>query len=72
MLIVSLVDVGPTPFRSLDVWLRDKRFLDFVRSKWQSYEMFGGGMFILKKKIKKLKSDLKRLNREVFGNVNQE
>jgi len=31
----------------------------------------GSRVFIFKEKMKKLKSDLKILNKEVFGNVNQ-
>ena len=67
VLQTTSVDWGPKPFRSLDVWQRDGRFLDFVRSKWQNYEVLGGGMFVLKEKLKKLKLDLKKWNREVLG-----
>ena len=69
---VSKVDWGPKPFRSLDAWQSDGRFKDFVRSKWHSYEVQGGGMFVFKEKLKKLKADLKIWNREVFGYVNLE
>ena len=48
------------------------KVLDFVCSKWHNYEVFGEGMFVLKENLKKLKLDLKKWNREVFGNVNQE
>ena len=34
--------------------------------------MTGGGKFVLKEKLKKLKLYLKKWNREVFGNANQE
>ena len=34
--------------------------------------MLGEGMFVLKEKLKNLKLDLKKWNREVFRNVNQE
>jgi len=54
------------------VWQSGRRFLDFVRCKWQNNEVLGGGMFVLKKILKKLKLDLKKWNKEVFGNVNQE
>ncbi|XP_068503636.1 uncharacterized protein [Phaseolus vulgaris] len=69
---VSKVDWGPKPFRSLDAWQSDGRFKDFVRSKWHSYEVQGGGMFVFKEKLKNLKADLKIWNREVFGYVNLE
>jgi len=64
------VDWGPRPFRSLDVWQRNRRFKDFVRMKWASYNVLGGGIYIFKEKLKKLKVDLKVWNKEVFGDVN--
>jgi len=68
----SKVDWGPKPFRSLDVWQEDSRFKDFVRSKWHSYELQGGSMFIFKEKLKKLKVGLRIWNKEVFGYVKLE
>ncbi|XP_068498435.1 uncharacterized protein [Phaseolus vulgaris] len=47
------------------------RFKDFVCSCWSSYKVTGGGIFVFKEKLKKLKADLKVWNREVFGDVNQ-
>ena len=66
----SCPDWGPKPFRSLDVWQKDSKFRDFVRSKWLSYEVYGRGLFVFKEKLKKLKSDLKVWNRDVFRDVN--
>ena len=37
---------------------------------WSSYEVVGGGIYIFKEKLKKLKADLKVWNKEVFGDVN--
>jgi len=65
------VDWGSKPFRSLDVWDSDNRYKEFLRIKWSSYEVQGGGMFIFKEKLKKLKANLKVWNKEVFGNVNR-
>jgi len=65
------VDWGPKLFRSLDVWQSDSRFKVFLRERWPSYEVQGGGMYIFKEKLKKLKVDLKVWNKEIFGNVNQ-
>ncbi|XP_068504281.1 uncharacterized protein [Phaseolus vulgaris] len=56
--------------RSLDVWKKDGRFKDFVRTKWESYEVQGCGIFVFKEKLKKLKEDLKVWNIESFGNIN--
>jgi len=55
----------------LDLWQRDGRFLAFIRSKWQNYEGYDEGLYILKEKLKRLKLDLEIWNKEVFKNVNQ-
>jgi len=65
------VDWGPKPFRCLDVWLKDIRFKEFVSLSWSSYKVMGGGIFVFKEKLKKLKADLKVWNKEVFRDVNQ-
>jgi len=66
-----LVDWGPKPFGFLDVWMKDSSFKEFVSSSWSAYKVTGGGIFVFKEKLKKLKADLKVWNREVFGDVNQ-
>jgi len=50
---------------------KDGRFKDFFRSKWQSYEVQGSEIYVLKEKFKKLKADLKVWNRDTFRNLNQ-
>ena len=65
------MDWGPKPFRCLDVWLKDSRFKKFVSSSWSAYKVSGGGIFVFKEKLKKLKADLKVWNRDIFGDVNQ-
>ncbi|XP_068504674.1 uncharacterized protein [Phaseolus vulgaris] len=64
------VDWGSRPFRSLDVWQKDSRFKDFVRLKWDNFDVQGSGIYVLKEKLKKLKIELKIWNKEVFGDVN--
>jgi len=54
----------------LDVWQKDGRFKELVSLKWSSYEVQGGGIYIFKEKLKKLKADLKVWNKDVFGDVN--
>jgi len=41
----------------LDILLQD--LIPFVKRKWDSYNVQGNGMFIVKKKNEKLKSDLR-------------
>jgi hypothetical protein len=36
---------------------------------WNSYQLDGSSSYILAKKLKSLKSDLKKWNEEEFGNV---
>ena len=40
-------------------------------NSWTSYEVSGGGIFVFKEKLKKLKANLKSWNIDIFGNVNQ-
>jgi len=51
------VDKGPKPFRCLDIWQGDSRFKEFTRTKWSSYKVLGGGLFVFKEKLKNLKAD---------------
>jgi len=57
------VDWGLRPFRSLDVWQKDSRFKDFVRLKWDSFDVQGSGIYVFKEKLKKLKTELKIWNK---------
>ena len=45
-------------------------FKDLVRGWWMSYNFRGFFSYILATKLKALKLDLKKWNKEVFGNVN--
>jgi len=68
----EIIDWFPKPFRSLNVWQSDNRFKEFLKESWLKYEVQGGGIYIFKEKLKKLKADLKVWNREVFGDVIKE
>ncbi|XP_068479069.1 uncharacterized protein [Phaseolus vulgaris] len=63
----NVADWGPKPFRFLDIWQEDKEFVNFVKSKWESYLVQGNKILVLKEKLKMLKSDLKGWNKDVFG-----
>ncbi|GKV01676.1 hypothetical protein SLEP1_g14215 [Rubroshorea leprosula] len=71
MLVNSSKDWGPRPFRSLDCWMEHKEFKAFIQEKWNNYIINGWGGFRLKEKLKRLKNDLKKWNREVFGHVDK-
>jgi hypothetical protein len=62
---------GRRPFRFENMWLKAEGFVDQVKGWWESYQFSGTLNFILAHKLKALKSDLKKWNEEVFGNVGQ-
>ncbi|XP_068498561.1 uncharacterized protein [Phaseolus vulgaris] len=66
------VDWGSKLFRSLDVWQSDSIFKVFLKERCSKYEVQGGGIYIFKENLKKLKANLKVWNRKVFGDVNKE
>ena len=43
--------------------------MDKVRNWWASFSFMGSPSFILAKKLRALKGEIKRWNLEVFGNV---
>ncbi|CAH9069343.1 unnamed protein product [Cuscuta epithymum] len=59
---------GPKPFRFLNMWLTHNTFLNTVSQSWND-GFTGGGMQGLVIKLQKLKKDLKRWNKETFGNI---
>ncbi|GFY82660.1 hypothetical protein Acr_02g0009000 [Actinidia rufa] len=60
---------GLAPFRFENMWLQVEGFRDLVREWWEGYEVFGSALHRLAKKLRWLKEDLKRWNKEVFGRV---
>ena len=69
MLVYGCFHQGRRPFRFENMWLKVDDFVELVKSWWDSYQVKGFPSFILANKLKALKSDLRRLNVEVFGNV---
>ena len=69
-----LVEVGgilreKIPFRFENMWLKSEGFKDRVHSWWIRYSFLGTPSFVLAKKLKALKEDIIRWNRNEFGNV---
>ncbi|XP_057477777.1 uncharacterized protein LOC130765384 [Actinidia eriantha] len=60
---------GLAPFRFENMWLQVEGFRDFIRNWWEKYEVSGSPSYCLARKLRLLKEDLKRWNREVFGRV---
>jgi hypothetical protein len=53
----------------VNMWLNEEGFVDKVRNYWTSFSFMGSPSFILAKKLRALKGEIKRWNLEVFGNV---
>ena len=48
------------------MWLKAEGFVDLVKQWWDSYVFQGTASFVLARKLKALKLDLKKWNEEVF------
>jgi hypothetical protein len=50
------------------MWLQAEGFVD-VKKWWGLYNYEGTSSYVLAQKLKALKGDMKKWNKEVFGNV---
>jgi len=66
ILVTTQIKWGPTPFRSLDVWLSEPSFLKTFKREWVQL----GGL-ALEQKLKRIKKPLKEWNKVVFGRLDQ-
>jgi hypothetical protein len=66
---VGGMSYGKSSFKFENMWLKAEGFVAKVNSWWAGYEFFGTPSFILASKLKALKEDLKRWNKETFGDV---
>jgi hypothetical protein len=61
------------PFRFDKFWIGHPTFKENIKSWWQEeISEKGTNMFRLQKKLKYIKKKLKKWDREVFGNIDQE
>jgi hypothetical protein len=56
-------------FKFENMWLKFEGFVEQVSLWWQSYQFVGDPSYVLARKLKALKGDLRRWNNEVFGHV---
>ena len=63
-------DWGPKPFRIINDWSLHPSFPAFVERIWKETEVEGWVWFVLQKKLKLLKLELKKWHKEIFGCVN--
>jgi hypothetical protein len=52
------------------MWLKSVGFHAMVKQWWDSYLYSGSPSYVLVQKLKSLKIDLRRWNKDVFGDVN--
>ncbi|XXG47158.1 hypothetical protein AAC387_Pa02g1843 [Persea americana] len=67
----KILDWGPRPFRFDNCWLLHRGFLDLARPWWCQANVEGYTGYRVCKKLRVLKENIKRWNREVFGRVNE-
>jgi hypothetical protein len=62
---------GKRAFKFENMWLKEEGFVEKVKTWWDSFQFFGSPSFILAKKLKALKWEIKRWNLEEFGDVRE-
>ena len=60
---------GRDAFKFKNMWLKVEGFVEKVQQWWTSYCFTGSPSFVLAQKLKTLKEDLKKWNKEVFGDL---
>ncbi|WJX18270.1 hypothetical protein P8452_08084 [Trifolium repens] len=63
----SMDDWGPKPFRFNNFWLENKKFQEVVETFWNSNRVEGWMCFVLKEKLKMLKSTLRAWHKREYG-----
>ena len=60
---------GKSSFKFKNMWLKVPDFVDKVQGWWSGYSYSGTPSFVLAKKLKALKGDLKEWNKLMYGDV---
>ena len=69
LLEAGAVRCGWSAFNFENMWLKVEGFVDRVQQWWNGYSFGGLPSFILAQKLKALKADLKKWNKEEFGDL---
>ena len=69
LVVAGNVNKGRSVFKFENMWLKEESFVERVRQWWNGYYFAGSPSFILACKLKALKDDLKRWNKEEFGDL---
>lgn len=65
------LDWGPKPFRLLDCWRGMSGYREYVLSKWEEAAVEGRKAYLLKEKLKQIKSRQRVWNKNRCGNIGQ-
>jgi hypothetical protein len=65
----SCLQTGKRSFKFENMWLKEEGFVEKVKNWWDSFHFFGSPSYVLAKKIRALKWEIKKWNLEVFGDV---
>ena len=65
----SGVGLGRCAFKFENMWLKVEGFVKRVKQWWEGYSFMGSPSFVLAQKLKALKEDLKKWNKEEFGDL---
>jgi hypothetical protein len=71
LLVSGCPQSGKRAFKFENMWLKEEGFVEKIRSWWDSFQFFGTPSFVLAKKLKALKWEIKRWNLEEFGDVRE-
>ena len=69
LVVAGSVNKGRSAFKFENMWLKEKGFVERVRQWWNGYCFSSSPSFILGRKLKALKEDLKKWNKEEFGDL---
>jgi hypothetical protein len=62
---------GKRAFKFENMWLKEEGFVERVRNWWGSFQFFGSASYVMAKKLRALKWEIKRWNLEEFGDVRE-
>jgi hypothetical protein len=62
---------GKRAFKFENMWLKEEGFVERVRIWWGSFQFFGSASYVMAKKLRALKWEIKRWNLEEFGDVRE-
>jgi len=63
------LEKGKVPFKFENMWLRAERFSDLIKKWWEEEEVHGFANYEVARKLKVVKVELKKWNKDVFGDV---